>query len=332
MSKAMYDLIIIGAGPAGITAGIYAARRNLRVLLISRNIGGQVALTSEIENYPGFEHITGFELVTKFKKQAEKWDIEFKFEEVVSIKKAKNEFTVNTFNKNKYQASALILAFGLAPRELGVPGEKKFKGKGVTYCATCDGPLYRGKTIGIVGGGNSALEAAEYMSKIAKKIYLIHRSDEFRADPALLLPVQKIKNVEFYCDSQIKEIKGDKTVRSVVLSDSHSQKVEELKLGGLFIEIGYESQVDWLKGFVKLNKRGEVIVDRDTQTSVKGVFGAGDCTDTQYKQIVISAGDGAKSALQAYKYISASGETVVSDLGKCELVGSDGTVKVKLEK
>lgn len=325
-----YDLIIVGAGPAGLTASIYATRRLLKTLIISMDVGGQVALTGEVENYPGFELITGFELSEKFKKQAEKWGAEFAFDEVVKVEK-KDGFTVKT-KKEKYKAKAIIFSFGLTPRKLNVPGEEEFKGKGVTYCATCDGPLYKNKTIAIVGGGNSAMEAAVYLSTLAKKVYLIHRSDEFQSAAHLLDRSRKLKNIEFYCHTQIKEIKGDKKVTSAIITNTKNKTEEELKLDGVFIEIGYESKSQWLKGLVKLNQKGEIITNRDAETSEPGIFAAGDCSDAHYKQIVISSGEGAKASLQAYKYIVENGGgKAAPDWGKCELVGTDKTVKIKLE-
>jgi thioredoxin-disulfide reductase len=334
LEKKQYDLLIIGGGPAGLTAAIYATRRKLKTMIVSMTIGGQMALTNEIENYPGFDFSEGMDLSMKMKDQAQKWGTEFDSNEVLSVVKGDNEtFTVKT-NKTEYEVKSVILAFGLTPRKLGVPGEEEFKGKGVTYCATCDGPLFKGKTIAIVGGGNSAIEAAEYMSKLAKKVYLVNRSELFRAIPHLLDKVSKLDNVEFYCNTKISEIKGSALVESATfVSTADESKQEEKKLDGVFIEIGYQSKTQWLKDTVDLNDRGEIIADRHTNTSVEGIFAAGDCTDIQYKQIIISAGEGSKAALEAYKYIvGREGKISAPDWGTCELVGTDKTVPVGLEK
>lgn len=331
--KKKYDLLIVGGGPAGLSATVYATRRKLKTVIISMTIGGQMAQTNEIENYPGFDHIDGLTLADNMRKQAEKYGADFDFEEVLSIKKEKEIFIVKTKNSD-YEAKSIILAFGLTPRKLNVPGEKEFAGRGVTYCATCDGPLFKNKVIAVVGGGNSAIEAAEYMSKIAKQVYVINRTDQFRATPVLLDQTRSKKNIEFYCFTSISEIKGEGVVKSIEIINSNSPSVtEEIKLDGVFIEIGYQAKTDWLKGVVDLNKRGEIITDRDCVTSVEGIFAAGDCTDTQYKQIVISAGEGAKASLQAYKYIvGKEGKVAIPDWGKCELVGTDKTTGLKIEK
>ncbi|NCN07747.1 thioredoxin-disulfide reductase [Candidatus Falkowbacteria bacterium] len=331
--KKQYDLLIVGAGPAGLTAAIYATRRKLKTLIVSMTIGGQMAQTNEIENYPGIDFSDGLSLSDNMKKQAEKYGTEFAFEEVLNIRKKNDLFIVHT-NNNDYEAKSVLLAFGLTPRKLGVTGEQEFSGRGVTYCATCDGPLFKNKTVAVVGGGNSAIEAAEYLSKLAKKVYVINRTDQFRATPILLDKARGQKNIEFYCFTAITEIKGDGVVKSIEIASLQNEtKKEEIILDGVFIEIGYQAKTEWLKGTVDLNKRGEIITDRDCVTSTEGIFAAGDCTDTQYKQIVISAGEGAKAALQIYKYIvGREGKVAIPDWGVCELVGTDKTANIKIEK
>ncbi|PJE58077.1 MAG: thioredoxin-disulfide reductase [Candidatus Portnoybacteria bacterium CG10_big_fil_rev_8_21_14_0_10_36_7] len=331
--KKKCDLLIVGAGPAGLTAAIYATRRKLKTVVVSMTIGGQMAQTNEIENYPGFDFIDGLTLANNMKAQAEKYGAEFDFEEILEIKKQSDVFIAKT-KKYEYEAKSIILAFGLMPRKLDVPGEKELTGRGVTYCATCDGPLFKNKVIAIVGGGNSAIEAAEYMSKIAKHVYVINRTDQFRATPILLEQARSKKNIEFYCFTVIKTIKGETVVKSIDIANLKDESViEELAVDGVFIEIGYQAKTDWLKDVVNLNKRGEIIVDRNGITSTAGIFASGDCSDTHYKQIVISAGEGAKAALQAYKYIvGKEGKVAMPDWGVCELVGTDKTAKVKMEK
>lgn len=299
----MYDTIIVGAGAAGLTTAIYAARRNLKTLVLSKDIGGQTATATQIENYPGvLDQPNGFTLMQNFKKQAESFGAEIKYGVVFGIKKVKEFFQVNT-DRNSYSTKTVILAFGLTPRELGVPGEDKFKGKGVAYCATCDAPLFKDKVVAVVGGGNSALDAADLLSGIAQKAYLIHRRDEFTSEAVLQQKVEQAQNIERVLNSEIVKIKGGKKVESIIIKNNQSSQMKEVEVDGIFVEIGYEAKTAWLKGLVKLNERGEIITDENCRTSVPGVFAAGDVTDAPYKQIVISAGEGAKAALQTFKFI-----------------------------
>lgn len=300
----IYDTIIIGGGAAGLTAAIYAARRTLKTLVISQDIGGQAATTTHIENYPGYDLVDGAALMQKFQQQAEKFGADFTYEEVTKIDKLNDgNFKIKT-SANEYLSKTLILAFGLTRQKLGVPGEEKLAGKGVAYCATCDAPLYKGKTVAVVGGGNSALDAALLLSKISPKVYIIHRRDEFRGDEILVNKIKNAKNIELVLNSKPAEIKGDKLVESIVVSDvSDESKQREIKVRGVFVEIGLVAKPDIIKGLVDLDKKNQVITTKDGATSYSGIFAAGDITDIQYKQVVISAGEGAKAALQAYKYL-----------------------------
>ena len=302
MTPNLYDIIIIGAGPAGLTAGLYSSRRALKTLILSKDLGGQAAITYDVENYPGLDLIDGLSLMKKFADQAAKFGAEIRYGEVKKIKKEKNIFSVQT-EKESFQARALILAFGLLPSDLNVPGEKEFKGRGVSYCATCDGPLYKNKTVAIIGGGNSALDATEYLAKLAAKVYLIHRRDQFRGEEFVVEQLKKNPKVEMVLSSEIKEIKGSRIVESIVVKNNGHDEMREIKVDGVFVEIGYAAKTELVKNLVKLNDKGEIITDQDTSTSQKGIFGCGDVTDCLYKQIVISAGEGAKAALQAYKYL-----------------------------
>ena len=330
MADNKYDVIIIGAGPAGLTAGIYCSRRQLKTLIIAKSLGGQAALASEIENWPGIKSISGVELMNNFKEQTDKLGVTYNFNEVKTIEKNSDGFVVKT-NKDNLETKAVILAFGLTPRDLGVPGEERLKGRGVTYCAICDGPFYKGKTVAVIGSGNSALEAAEYLSKLAAKVYLINNKDQFNVEPYLIDEVKSIPNIEMYCFTQIKEIKGENKVQSIIIKDSRGEDEKEIAVDGIFIEIGHEAKTDWLKEIVDLNGKKEIIINYENQTSAKGIFAAGDCTNTEYKQIIIAAGEGAKAALQTYKYVvSKEGLFLKPDWGKCRTV--DGDVKVKIEK
>jgi len=314
----MYDLIIIGAGAAGLSAGVYAGRRGMKTLIVSKDMGGQAAKAGIIENYPGHESIDGFSLMEKFKTQAEEFGAEIIYEQVKEVKKQKEgeyNFNIKLASSQEYKSKTLLLAFGLTPRDLGIPGEDEFKTKGVTYCATCDAPLYKDKDVAIVGGGNSALDAAEMLAKIANKVYLIHRRDKFTAEKILQDEVKKAKNVEIHYNSKAKEIKGDQVVKSLVISDK-TENDQELAVQGVFIEIGFIAETDFVKDLVKLNKKNEIITTKDCETDIPGLFAAGDITDTPYKQIVISASEGVKAALQAYKFIQQGGSVVGMDWGK----------------
>ena len=304
-SKEKYDFIIIGAGPAGLSAAIYAARRNLSTLVISKQIGGLMIMTHQVENYPGFSGISGYDLMEKFQDQAKNLGVEFEFGEAQKIAKQKTGFEIIMDDGRKFFGRAALLAFGLSHRQLNVAGEKELSGKGVTYCATCDGPLYRNKTVAVIGGGNSALDAVLYLSGLAKKVYLIHRTDKFRAESEMLKRARELLNVEIRANTQVAEIKGDKRVSGIAIYNSGNQELkEELDLEGIFIEIGYEPRTAWLKDLIKLNSTGEIIVDPNGNTSLPGIWAAGDCTDATFKQIVIAAGAGAKAALSAYKYLA----------------------------
>lgn len=293
----MYDVIIIGGGPAGLSAAIYSSRRALKTLVISRDIGGQIAKTPDIENYPGVEKISGVELANKFKTQAEKFGATIIFEETTKIEKTEDKFSVKTL-RNEYEAKTVILASGKKPRELDVPGENEFKGRGVSYCATCDAPFFKNKTLAVVGGGNSALDAALLASKYCKKVYLIHRRDSFAGEQVLIDTVNFTKNIEVVFNSQIKEIKGEQVVKSVVLSDD-----KIIETDGVIVEVGFIVDHSLVEGLVDIDSKKQVVVNNIQETSVPGIFAAGDLTTTPYKQAIISAAEGAKAALSCYDYL-----------------------------
>lgn len=307
----MYDTIIIGGGPAGLAAAIYTGRKKLKTAIITVDIGGQGNLTSYIENYPGALPQSGAELVDKFKTQVDKFGAEIIFGKVAEVEKADGHFGVVLASGERYGTKTVILTFGKVPRMLGVSGEDKFLGRGISTCATCDAPLCKGKVVAVVGGGNSALEAAEELSGFARKVYLIHRRKEFRADE---ITVEKVKNnpkVELVLDNVPVEIKGDKFVTSMVVENIKNKKRKELGIESLFLEIGYVVDSSMVKSLVKINERNEIVVDAVGRTSCSGIFAAGDVTNTPFKQTIIAAGDGARAALQAYTYLT--GEKVMSD-------------------
>ena len=300
-TNCMYDVIIVGAGAAGLTAAIYTSRRALNTLVISKDVGGQAVMTTHIENYPGVDLVSGPEFMIKWKAQAEKFGAKFVFDEVSEVKKDGDKFVVKT-GSQQFESASIILAFGLTPRNLGVPGEDRFRGRGVSYCATCDAPFYKNKSVAVVGGGSAALDAALLLSKIATQVYLIHRSEEFRGEEILLSQVKAEKKIEMILDTEVREVKGAEKIEAVAIENKKGEK-RELEIQGIFVEIGHEVKADFINSLVKLNDKKEIIVNKDCETSEPGVLAAGDVTDVDYKQIVISAGEGAKAALSCYRYI-----------------------------
>jgi len=311
----MYDVIIIGAGPAGLTAAIYTSRRNLKTIVLTKDLGGQVIKTPYIENYPGFKKIEGFKLIKNMEEQVKDLGVEIKYEEVVKIIPKEKTFVVET-RERKYESRTVILAFGKTPRSLNVPGEKEFSGKGISYCATCDAPLFRDKIVAVIGGGNSALDATLLLSSLAKKVYLVHRRDEFRAFESLVEEAKRKKNVEFVLSHVVEEFKGDDILRSMILKNVKTGERKEIKVDGVFIEIGSEVKTDFIKGLVKLDKNNHIIVNNNCETSRPGIFAAGDVTNTPFKQIVVAAGEGAKAGLNAYNYLHGIKAEIIIDWAK----------------
>ncbi|OQA04047.1 MAG: Thioredoxin reductase [bacterium ADurb.Bin400] len=293
----MYDTIVIGAGPAGLTAAIYASRRAMKVLVISGDIGGQITKTYDIENYPGFEHISGAELALKFRHQAEKFGAEIILDSATSITPQEQHFIVKT-DRTEYRARSIILAFGKKPRELNVPGESKLKGHGVTYCATCDAPFFKAKDVAVVGGGNSAIDAALLASRISDTVYLIHRGSVLTGEQYLIDKIKESPNIKTIFNAEVSEIAGKSHVDGLVLKDG-----TQLSVSGVMIEVGYIVDRSLVEGLVELDKRNQIIVNGQQETSVPGIFAAGDLTPTPYKQIVISASEGAKAALACFDFI-----------------------------
>ncbi len=299
-----FDVLIIGAGAAGLTSAIYTCRKKLRTGIITVDVGGQTNLTNHIENYPGVDAMPGPDLMKKFQENALNFGAEFVYGKVVSVHKNNDVFVLKLSNDEVYECRSLILAFGKVARSLGVPGEEKFFGRGVSTCATCDAPLFKNKTAVVIGGGNSALEAVEELAKIAKQVYLVHRRDSFKADEITVDKIKKLSNVEFILNSVAKEIKGDKVVSSIVVEDVNTKQTREVGVNGVFVEIGYVVDTSMVKDLVKVNEANEVVIDAKNNTSCPGIFAAGDVTTVPYKQTVISAGEGAKAALECYRYLS----------------------------
>lgn len=302
----LYDLIIVGGGSAATAAGIYARRQNLKTLLIAKTLGGQMAQKAvEIENYPGFNSISGLDLITKFSDQLKKFKTEILFDAVVKIEKEKSEFSVFTETNDIFKAKAVIVASGSEKRFLNVPREKEFVGKGVSYCSICDGAMFQGKTVAVIGGGNAGFEAAFNLSKIAKKVYIIEFNQEVLADEENKKILDGNSKIEIITGARVSEILGDKFVEGLKYEDLINKEIKELKLEGIFIEIGWKPATGFLnENLCDFNERGELVIDfKANITKTPGLFAAGDVTNTPYKQILVSAGEGAKAALSAIRYL-----------------------------
>ncbi len=299
-----YDVVIIGGGAAGMTAAMYCGRKLLKtVLLMGPRPGGETTLTNDIQNYPGFEKGSGTALMNIFEKQAKMWGAEVSSERATKVAKEKNGFSVILEDGAKLNAKTVILTFGRKQRKLGIPGEKEWMGRGVTTCTTCDGPLYPNKEVVIIGGGNAAVEGALEMATIAKKVFIVHRRDEYRADPVTVQKLRAEKKIIEVLNHAPVEIRGERFVNGLVVEDVTTKKRKELPVQGVFIEIGYETDSSMVAGLVETNPAGEIVVDLRCKTKTPGLFAAGDMTITPYKQTVISAGMGATAALEAYKYL-----------------------------
>ncbi len=300
----IYDIIIIGADAAGLTAGIYAGRKKMKVVILTKQVGGQSFYSSNIENYPGFSSIFGAELISKKRSQVEKFGMTIKEDaEVVSVEKENGGFSVLA-NGEKYRAKSILIASGKKQRSLGVKGEEEFFGKGVSVCAICDAPFYQDKDVAVAGGGDSALESVYDLLKYARKIYLINHSEKFKGDEIMLANIKEIGKTEIITSGEIKKIMGTKFVESLVYEDLKTGKMKELKVGGVFVNIGHIPNSGFVKNLVKLNEIGEIVIDPKTNaTSVPGIFAAGDVTDVKYKQFVIAAAEGAKALLSAAEYL-----------------------------
>ena len=306
----VYDLIIIGAGPAGMTAGVYAARKKLKTLILSQDIGGQAAWSSDVENYLGFTMITGADLVEKFENHVEQFkdvlELRLVTKGVSEIKKEKTYFSVQIKDGNIEHARAVIIAGGKIPRPLGVAGEKEFLNRGVTYCAWCDGPLFAGKDVAIVGGGNSALDAALNIERTVKSIVIINVTPELTGDPVMIDKITASPHVRVINNSEVLSINGDKFVSSITVQNHKEKTPSNIDVAGVFIEVGSLPATSYLKSLVKLNKASEIIIDKYNMTSREGIFAAGDITDIPEKQIITAAGEGAKAAICAAQYIARS--------------------------
>ncbi|HII99404.1 MAG TPA: FAD-dependent oxidoreductase [Methanoregula sp.] len=296
-----FDVLIVGAGPAGLTAAVYCGRKMLNTLIISENIGGQALESWAIENYMGYRMVTGEDLMKKFEEQVRTLNLRLELDRITSITKEGSLFVGKTASGAEVRAKALILTQGNRPRKLGVANEEQYLGRGLSICSTCDGPLYKGKKVAVVGGGNSALQTAIEMSELAVSVDLIVRST-IRADPVYVKKLGEKTNITVHTGSHVTALEGEKFLSAVTIADDQ-EKEQKLELDGVFIEIGWLPNTDMVSDLVNLNEKKEIVIDINGKTSTPGVFAAGDVTNVKSKQIIIASGDGAKAALEAYWYL-----------------------------
>src|SRR3989338_1604883 len=300
----MYDVIIIGAGAAGLTAAVYTCRKKLKTLILSMDVGGQTNLTSHIENYPGTGPMSGIELMQRFHSEAAGFGAQFVMGKANRLEKQENGFKISLANGESYESKAVIIAYGKVPKSLGIEGEEKFFGRGVSTCVTCDAPLYKNRETLVIGGGNSAVEGALELATIAKKVYLLHRRDTFRADEITVEKLKRHPNIELVLNSVGTKVIGEKNVDGMEVENIVTKERRTLKVDGIFIEIGYVVDTSFVSHLVKVNDKREIIVDERGNTSCPGIFAAGDITPVPYKQTVIAAGEGSKAALECYRWLT----------------------------
>ena len=306
MENNIYDLIIVGGGPCGLSASVYAGRSNMKTLLIEEfACGGQILNTYEIKNYPGFENISGPELASKMEQQANNLGVELKYEKVLDFDFA-NELKVIKTAKNEYFAKTIILSLGASPKKLGLARESELTGRGVSYCAICDGGFFKGKTVAVVGGGNSAMEDAPYLTNLANKTYLINRSEKFRAMQSLVDNMQTLRTqgkIELLQNSVVTRLNGEKKLESIDVKNALTGEEQTLAVDGLFIEIGREPNTAVLKGKIQLDEYGYIVTDENLMTNVPGVFAGGDVRKKTLRQILTAGSDGAICATSAQNFL-----------------------------
>jgi len=304
-AKNLYDVIIIGSGPAGFTSGIYTSRAKLKTLIISGSLpGGQLMTTSEVENYPGFPNgIFGPELMMNMRQQAERFGTTVVDDEVLKVNFKNRPFLISTHSES-YEGRAILLCTGASPRKLGIDGEQEFGGKGVSYCATCDGPFFKGEEIAVIGGGDTAIEEATFLTKFGKSVKIIHRRDFLRASKILQEKAFENSKIQFIWNHVVTRIGGNKKIESIDIKDLTTGKIQNLSVGGLFVAIGHEPNTWIFKDQLELDDKGYVVIKDSTRTSVEGVFAAGDVHDYRYRQAVTAAGFGCMAALDVEKWLS----------------------------
>jgi len=305
----IHDVIIVGGGPAGLTAATYLGRKALNTLIITQNIGGQALLSIGIENYMGYQFVAGQELMNKFEEQVHQYNVKTVYDEVTKVYKENDRFVALTTNSEKFYGKAVIIATGKRSRTLNAKGIDSYIGRGVSYCATCDGPLFAGLDVAVIGGGNSAVTTGIELKGIAQKVYMISRNP-WRADEIYIEKMKDAPNVEVLIGYEVVEIVGNDAVRAAVIQKISDKSRKTIALQGIFVEIGLIPNSHMVKDLVALNQDSEIIVGCDCSTSLPGVFGAGDVTNVPEKQIIVAAGEGAKAAISAYKYLLRGGEQV----------------------
>ncbi|MDE1842673.1 MAG: thioredoxin-disulfide reductase [Thaumarchaeota archaeon] len=304
-TRKKFDVIIIGAGPAGYTAAIYASRAKRDTLIVSGILpGGQLMLTTEVENFPGFANgIMGPDLMTTMRQQAERMGTTIIDDEVVNVDFRHNPFKILTYSE-EYEADAVIIATGATPRKIGVKGEQEYSAKGVSYCATCDGPFFRNQDIVVVGGGDSAMEEAIFLTKFANKVHLIHRKDKLRASKVMQDRAFENKKIQFHWNTTIDEIKGNQKVTQIIIKDTTDNNTKTLDIGGLFVAIGHEPNTKLFQGQIEFDSQGYIALKNHTQTNIEGVFAAGDVHDHRYRQAITAAAFGCMAAIDVDKYLA----------------------------
>jgi thioredoxin reductase (NADPH) len=302
------NVVIIGGGPAGYTAAVYAARANLKPLVLAGySAGGQLMTTTEVENFPGFpEGIQGPELMERMQKQAERFGAEILFKDVTKIDLSKHPFTL-TYEDTTIHAKAIVLSMGAGPRKLGIPSESRLWGKGVTSCATCDGAFYKGKEVAVVGGGDSAMEEASFLTRFASKVTLVHRREEFRASPIMIDRVRANPKISLALNQGIEEVLGNGKVSGLRLKDLKTGQESELKADGLFLAIGHIPNSGLVKDVINMDDEGYVMTDGKTKTNIPGVFACGDLVDRTFRQAITAAGSGCAAAISAERYLESLG-------------------------
>lgn len=307
MEKKNFDVVILGGGPAGFSAAIYAARGAVSTAIVDVNmLGGQPSNYLELENYPGFQLVGGYDLMEKFEEHADKFGVKkFPMQEIEKVDLAQKKIYTKEY---EFSAKSIIIATGAQPQKLGVLGEKEFVGRGVSYCAVCDGAFYKDKIVAVVGGGNSAIEEAMYLTKFAKKVYVIHRRDKLRADKIIQERAFKNQKIEFIWNSTVFEIQGENTVKSILLKDTQTDKISKLDVDGIFPYIGISPNTELFSGQLNQDKYGFIITDTTMATSVDGVYAIGDVRNTPLRQVVTAASDGAIGATYALRYIEQTKE------------------------
>jgi thioredoxin reductase (NADPH) len=300
-----FDVIVIGGGPAGLTAGIYLSRAKIKTLILNEGtVGGQMVLTHEIANYPGIESINGYQLSSIMKKQAQSFGCEVRGNiKITSLNLSGSEKIVEVNGSEIYYADAVILAMGGKSRTIGAPGEDKFKGMGISYCATCDGDFFQDKNIIVVGGGNSALEEAVSLTKYASSVTVVHQFDHFQAFESAISEAKSNPKISFIMESEIQEFKGNQSLKGVIIKNMRTGEITEKNIDGVFILIGYVPSTENIKSIVELNNRNEIITDEHLATNIQGVFAAGDSRQKKYRQVTTAVSDGTIAALASIEYL-----------------------------